>query len=39
VMGRGRSKTLNLKGSPGVTHKVICAAPCPVLSVPEAWTR
>lgn len=35
VMGRGRS----LRGSPGVTHKVICAAPCPVLSVPEAWVR
>jgi nucleotide-binding universal stress UspA family protein len=39
VMGRGRSKTFNLKGGPGVTHKVICAAPCPVLSVPEAWRR
>jgi nucleotide-binding universal stress UspA family protein len=39
VMGRGRSKTFNLKGGPGVTHKVICSAPCPVLSVPEAWTR
>jgi len=37
VMGRGRSENFNLKGSPGVTHKVICAAPCPVLSVPEAW--
>jgi nucleotide-binding universal stress UspA family protein len=39
VMGRGRTENFRLKGSPGVTHKVICAAPCPVLSVPEAWTR
>jgi nucleotide-binding universal stress UspA family protein len=39
VMGRGRSEHVSLKGSPGVTHKVICAAPCPVLSVPEARRR
>jgi nucleotide-binding universal stress UspA family protein len=39
VMGRGRSENFSLRGSPGVTHKVICAAPCPVLSVPEAWAR
>jgi nucleotide-binding universal stress UspA family protein len=39
VMGRGRSENFSLRGSPGVTHKVICAAPCPVLSVPESWPR
>jgi len=39
VMGRGRRENSRLKGSPGVTHKVICAAPCPVLSVPEALAR
>jgi nucleotide-binding universal stress UspA family protein len=38
VMGRGRNGNFNLKGSPSVTHKVICGAPCPVLSVPESWT-
>jgi nucleotide-binding universal stress UspA family protein len=39
VMGRGHTESFSLKGSPGVTHKVIGAAPCPVLSVPEAWRR
>jgi nucleotide-binding universal stress UspA family protein len=38
VMGRRRTESFSLK-SPGVTHKVICTAHCPVLSVPEAWTR
>lgn len=37
VMGRGRRESFSLKGSPGVTQKVICAARCPVLSVPEVW--
>ena len=37
VMGRGHSGSFSLKSSPGITHKVIGAAPCPVLSVPEAW--
>ena len=39
VMGLAGSETFSLKGSPGMTHRVICAAPCPVLSVPEAWPR
>lgn len=39
VMGRGHTEAFSLKGIPGVTHKVIGAAPCPVLSVPEAWRR
>src|SRR6478672_4021685 len=37
VMGRARREDFSLLGGPGVTQKVICAAPCPVLSVPEAW--
>ena len=39
VMGRARHEDFSLQGGPGVTQKVICAAPCPVLSVPEAWKR
>jgi nucleotide-binding universal stress UspA family protein len=37
VMGHARNEDFSLLGGPGVTQKVICAAPCPVLSVPEAW--
>lgn len=36
VMGRAGHKDFGLQGSPGLTQKVICSAPCPVLSVPEA---
>jgi nucleotide-binding universal stress UspA family protein len=38
VMGRACNADFSTKGSSGVTYKVISAAPCPVLSVPEAWT-
>ncbi|MGZ4872685.1 MAG: universal stress protein [Candidatus Angelobacter sp.] len=38
VMGRACNADFSIKGNSGVTYKVISAAPCPVLSVPEAWT-
>lgn len=39
VMGRACNADFSSKGNAGVTYKVISAAPCPVLSVPEAWTE
>jgi len=39
VLGLAGNSDFNSKGSSGVTHKVIGAAPCPVLSVPAAMQR
>lgn len=39
VMGRGHSENFSMKGGPCVMHQVIGVAPCPVLSVPEEWSR
>jgi len=36
VMGLAGNSDFSIKGSSGVTHRVIAAAPCPVLSVPAA---
>jgi len=39
VMGLAGNSDFSSKGSSGVTHRVIGAAPCPVLSVPAAMQR
>jgi len=39
VLGLAGNSDFNSKGSSGVTHRVIGAAPCPVLSVPAAMQR
>jgi nucleotide-binding universal stress UspA family protein len=39
VMGLAGNSDFGFKGSSGVTHRVIGAAPCPVLSVPAAMQR
>jgi nucleotide-binding universal stress UspA family protein len=39
VMGLAGNSDFSIKGSSGVTHRVIGAAPCPVLSVPPAMQR
>ena len=39
VMGLAGNSDFSIKGSSGVTHRVIGAAPCPVLSVPAAMQR
>jgi len=39
VLGLAGSADFNSKSSSGVTHRVIGAAPCPVLSVPAAMQR
>lgn len=39
VMGLAGNSDFGFKGSSGVTHRVIGAAPCPVLSVPAALQR
>jgi nucleotide-binding universal stress UspA family protein len=39
VMGLAGNSDFSFKGSSGVTHRVIGAAPCPVLSVPAAMQR
>jgi nucleotide-binding universal stress UspA family protein len=39
VMGLAGDSDFSSKGSSGVTHRVVGAAPCPVLSVPAAMQR
>ncbi|HSK45395.1 MAG TPA: universal stress protein [Candidatus Binatia bacterium] len=39
VMGRASHEHPGLRGGFGITQKVICAAPGPVLSVPDAWKQ
>jgi len=39
VMGLAANSDFSSKGSSGVTYRVVGAAPCPVLSVPEATQR
>jgi nucleotide-binding universal stress UspA family protein len=39
VMGLAGDSDFSCKGSSGVTHRVVMAAPCPVLSVPAAMRR
>lgn len=39
VMGLAGDSDFSFKGNSGVTHRVVRAAPCPVLSVPAAMQR